>query len=613
MNFNCLAAISISSFLMMGHIMADQDAVTGAVTEVTLYRNQARVTRKLDITGPGGAREVVVSQLPENIVANSLFAESDNDTEIRAVQFRTRAIGESPREEVRELQDKLRANQQAIELNQKLTALLAKRASYLDKLENFVAPTATTELSRGVLDAEALQQVTEFNFSKREEIAEEEIELSTRLHDLQQEQDLLKRQLAEISDNESKTVREAILFLQKNQDGNAEVRLSYLVSSCGWSPSYTIRAESDQKMARFEYNGLIQQMSGEDWNGVKLTLSTATPALSSAGPGLAPFAINLVPSAQQQGAAQIDLPTPLAYQSIADLKTKYSEQQQAVYAIRNSVKIKDNIGNSWGLNRTVNELACAQIVSQPDAAVEMEAQRTMDESQPCLNYLLDYRVTLTSRNSQQMVRVLQTELPGNFYYVATPVLTNYVFREAELNNNGTADFLAGPITVYLQGRFVGRGEIPTVARGQTFVVGLGADSQLRTRRELVDKKAGVNGGNQEINVDYRLVVENYKDQPVQVRITDRLPKPVQNSDIRVTMLKPAQSLSDDKVYQRMERPLGILRWDAEVPARSVGDQVYEIDYSFSLEFDRKYQIALATDESQQLLQFEEIQARRIKR
>lgn len=212
-----------------------------------------------------------------------------------------------------------------------------------------------------------------------------------------------------------------------------------------------------------------------------------------------------------------------------------------------------------------------------------------------------------------MVRVLQTELPGNFYYVATPVLTDYVFREVELNNDGTADFLAGPINVYLDGRFVGRGEIPTVARGQTFVVGLGADSQLRTRRELVDKKTGVNGGNREINVDYRLVVENYKDQPVQVRITDRLPKPIKNQEIRVTMLKPARSLSDDKVYQRMERPLGILRWDAEVPGRSVGDQVFEIDYSYSLEFDRKYQIALATDQTQQLLQFEEIQARRIKR
>ena len=48
---------------------------------------------------------------------------------------------------------------------------------------------------------------------------------------------------------------------------------------------------------RIEYNGLIQQMSGEDWSDVKLTLSTASPALSAAGPGLAPFRLTLVPGA----------------------------------------------------------------------------------------------------------------------------------------------------------------------------------------------------------------------------------------------------------------------------------------------------------------------------
>ena len=67
------------------------------------------------------------------------------------------------------------------------------------------------------------------------------------------------------------------------------------------------------------------------------------------------------------------------------------------------------------------------------------------------------------------------------------MLTSYVYREAELANSSDQDLLAGPITVYLDGRFVGRGEIPTVA-GQTFVVGFGADPQLRARRSSSTSK-----------------------------------------------------------------------------------------------------------------------------
>ena len=79
---------------------ADEVNVDSKVTAVTLYRNQAMVTRTLSIEGEKGAREIVVSDLPENIAPESLFAEGDESVEVRAVQYRTRAAGESPREEV---------------------------------------------------------------------------------------------------------------------------------------------------------------------------------------------------------------------------------------------------------------------------------------------------------------------------------------------------------------------------------------------------------------------------------------------------------------------------------------------------------------------------------
>ena len=199
--------------------------------------------------------EIVVGNLPEQVVPNSLFAEGGEAVEIRAVRFRTRAVGEQPREEVRKLESEILDVQRAIELTGKQQALLGKRTEYLGKLEGFVAPTAKTELSQGVLNAEVLERITNFSFSEHEKIAEQEVALAKQAYDLGEQLELLKRKHGEITAGASRTEREAVLFLQKPAAGVAEVRLNYLVNNCGWSPAYTMRSAAEHKKVRVEYNG----------------------------------------------------------------------------------------------------------------------------------------------------------------------------------------------------------------------------------------------------------------------------------------------------------------------------------------------------------------------
>ena len=215
-----------------------------------------------------------------------------------------------------------------------------------------------------------------------------------------------------------------------------------------------------------------------------------------------------------------------------------------------------------------------------------------DQVGPSLSYQLANPVSLASRSDQQMVRILKTQFKSSFYYVATPVLTSQVYREAELVNQSADDLLAGPIAVYLEGRFVGRSEIPTVARGQTFVVGFGADPQLRARRELVQRTEAVQGGNRELSFKYRLAVENYKEQPVPVRLFDRMPYSERDNEIRVKLGELKETLSTDALYQRIEKPKNILRWDITVPARATADKTHLLEYSFTVEFDRNLTVNL---------------------
>jgi uncharacterized protein (TIGR02231 family) len=175
---------------------------------------------------------------------------------------------------------------------------------------------------------------------------------------------------------------------------------------------------------------------------------------------------------------------------------------------------------------------------------------------------------------------------SEFYFVAAPALSPQVFREAELRNTTEEDLLGGQASVYLDGRFVGRTELPTVARRQTFVVGFGADPQLRAARELIDRSSRIHGGNEVITARHRLSIENYKDHPAQVRLRGRIPYAGMGNQVRVTLGDMTDKLSDDALYERLEKPKGILRWDLEVAADASGEDARLVEFEYQVEFDR---------------------------
>ena len=123
----------------------------------------------------------------------------------------------------------------------------------------------------------------------------------------------------------------------------------------------------------------------------------------------------------------------------------------------------------------------------------------------------------------------------------------------------------------------------------------------------------MNGGNRELKFKYRIVVENFSDKKVQIRVRDRLPTTENPDSVRVTLDPLDLKLSEDKIYHRLERPEGILRWDIEVEPRSVGEKSQMIGYGFRVEHDRNFQISLPTSTAQLQKRFEQMQRERNKR
>ena len=176
------------------------------------------------------------------------------------------------------------------------------------------------------------------------------------------------------------------------------MQLNYLVASCGWSPTYTFRAGKDGKEVAVECNALVQQMTGEDWNGVTLTLSTASPALSAAGMGLAPFPVSLVRDTGRKLST-----TDLAQQ----LQAIHDRQSEAQASNQNAVTLADNIASSWTVNTAANDLQSLELASGEDVLNLMHSHDAQSAAGPSLSYQLAGAVNLASRSDQQMVRILK--------------------------------------------------------------------------------------------------------------------------------------------------------------------------------------------------------------
>ncbi len=242
---------------------------------------------------------------------------------------------------------------------------------------------------------------------------------------------------------------------------------------------------------------------------------------------------------------------------------------------------------------TLNEVAQQSQVLDLVTTTKVERASkpsTTDTAGVTVSYALATRTTLPSRSDRQLIQIAALPMKAEFYKIAEPVLTSYVYDEASVVNDGKTVLLAGPVSTYVAGQFVGHGDVPTVAVGESFIVGLGIDSSLRAYRELKKKDESIQGGNRLVDFTYQLAVENFGSEPAEVRLVDRMPT-AKESEVKLSLVEPQWPLSTDSRYQRQDRKKGMLRWDVKVPPQSIGLKMFTLDYQMQMEYDKQLSIA----------------------
>jgi hypothetical protein len=267
------------------------------IVAVTVYQGQALVTRKVSVPEGEGNVELVVTPLPPQTVDNSLYTEGADGLRVLSTRFRTRAVKDDTRQEVRARQDLLKKlSADALKL-QKEIAVHEQDLQYIQKLEGFTGSALTSLTKQGRLNSEAILSLSKFIMENRAAKSTSETDLRQRLQANTESAEFVRRQLAELSAGPGRLERDAVIVVNKARPAAGTVRLGYLVSAANWSPQYRLRGGADNAPVRLEYLAAVVQQTGEDWPGVRVTLSTARPSLDAAPPDFLPLTMAIADTA----------------------------------------------------------------------------------------------------------------------------------------------------------------------------------------------------------------------------------------------------------------------------------------------------------------------------
>ncbi len=591
------------------------------VVAVTVYQTTALVTRAVQTPDAAGQAEVVVAPLPGSVVPTSLYAEGGENVRVITARFRTRAINEDNRAEVRVLEAKIKESKKKLQVIEADAKALEGNTKLLDKMEVFTAATLQHLTEKGQLDSEKIIALATFIREARVKAAKESVTLAQQRDAIGDVMAFDERVLKEKAGGVTRTERDAVLVIEKLKAGPASVRLNYLVTGASWRPQYKLRAGTKKDDAvTVEYLAGVKQETGEDWANAELTLSTAQPLLNASPPDLR--SLEVVATAPTPGtvvANQIGggglqgfggqggigggfqgaspggrgapgtpgggaMPNTTAYLSGLDQQSQALRGQAADNFRMNNAEVGNDLQNQAAAQEAYRDLVAEKndlARPGPDGLV----------NGPSVTYRLKSKLTIPSRPDDQIIEIARLDLAPKFYYKAVPVLTPNVYRIADLVNSTEYVLLPGEAAMYLGTDFVGQARLPLVASGKPFTVGFGVDPQLQATRKLVERTRTTKGGNQVVTFQYRVLVNSYKTAPVDVQVWDRMPHAEAVNSIGVTLVKGDADVSKDALYVRDDRPKNLLRWDVKVGPKQNGENALALDYEFRMEFAQTVNIA----------------------
>lgn len=517
--------------------MAAEIEAPSRIDAVTVYPAGAEVARTARMKIEPGEHILLFADLPAEAVASSIRVEGKATGKLEIGSVDTRrvsvprgddAVAATERRRIEDAIEKLKDERSALQASIEAAETQKKLIDNLTRLPTRPAPAAGTAATQpdwgqlfeliGRRAAEAQKAILDTEIKVRE--------VDRQIKDLQ-------GRLAALAPTRKRRT-EVKVFVNAAEALEADMVVRYQIRHASWTPFYDARlaigTKAQAPKLQLVRRAAIRQRTGEAWNKVALSLSTARPAAGTAAPVLQPLIIDF----EAEKVAQ-EAPAARGYPQARKAPRPTAEDEDALR------------GRLEGRQQALSA------AKEKRARVEVQAFQAV--------YAIAGRVTVPETGETKRVRIDDMQLDPTLMVRAVPKRDQKGYLYAKIATAPGSPLLPGRVALFRDGVFVGNGRLPLLGPGEEHELGFGVDDSVRVRHAVAEEKRSETGLISSSKTDarsYRITVKNLHERPVQVSVLDQIPVS-QNADIGVKLTgKTAPTRRD------VENKRGILAWDMKL-------------------------------------------------
>ncbi|MEM9075980.1 MAG: mucoidy inhibitor MuiA family protein [Bacteroidota bacterium] len=275
-------------------VLGNQKTIPSKIKEVIVYLSGAQITRTAQCQLSEGANEIVFTGLSHKIDESSIQVSGLRAVSILSIDYGINYLNKL------ESNPKIKIWEDEVVKLQHEIAMLKNRITGLEEEEKVITTNRLVSTDNQALSLEKVKQISQYYRERITAIKNDIFKTNLNISTLQLDVSALKKQIAEANTGPEKEQGEIIITFDAPIDTSINVTLTYLVDDAGWVPNYDIKSSTLDAPLNLTYKANVYQKTGQDWENVKVTLSTENPNYNIAKPNLEAQYLNFVSSYQKR-------------------------------------------------------------------------------------------------------------------------------------------------------------------------------------------------------------------------------------------------------------------------------------------------------------------------
>lgn len=525
--------------------MQAQKQISAKLDSVTVFLRGATLYHSASATLKSGSQEIVIDGLSPDIALNSLKVQA-NGVLISAMEFEKDYI--TPKEEtakLKKLSDSLEYYQKQLqEARDELTVHQHLLKMLTDGTLN------NMEKKDGTVTVAEINANMELYTSKAKTLQNSINQDNKKIEKLVETVNRLKMQINQDKQDSNVETGVVYLFVSVPNNINTVFNISYYTDDASWSPHYDINIPGLDKPITMQAKAEVQQVTGLDWNNVRLTLSNARPNRTNTVPVFRAWFLRF------------------AHNHSADLSS-----------------VRSNVASNYASSSNVSALSNLEGVSATEGtnkkvvSTRMEDYISIDEQDIHVNYKIAVPYNIPGNGNEQLVDLVNYNLEAEYNYYCAPKLSPETYLIATLGGLEKYNLLSGYATVTFNNTFVGETYLNPNSTQDRVTLTLATDPRVTVKRELQRDFSSTKhvGSTTTETRSYLITVRNNQNRTAKLTLKEQYP--ISNDkdiEVKLVEVKPTATYNKENI--------GVLTWELELNAGET--RTFVVTYSVKYPKDR---------------------------